>query len=99
MSAIVEEIVALKAAGFTGEEIVALVQAGALEAQAPSRAESPAREAKAPKAENRFYAQVIRARVPCAYGVASCGFFAPNGVGSKQHTTCPKGRAALKRGK
>jgi hypothetical protein len=61
----------------------------------------PATEApKAPRARkaNDFHEKVIKARVGCAYGSKSCEkqHFAPNGVGSKQHTTCPKGRAALK---
>lgn len=55
---------------------------------------APAKTAPARKA-NTFHEKVIKARVPCAYGVESCGRFAPNGVGSRQHTTCPKGRAAL----
>ena len=54
---------------------------------------APASSAK-PKA-NTFHEKVIKARIPCAYGVESCGRFAPNGVGSRQHTTCPKGRKAL----
>jgi hypothetical protein len=49
---------------------------------------------EAPKG-NDFYQRVIKARIGCAYGVKSCGSFAPNGVGSRQHTTCPKGQAAL----
>lgn len=35
------------------------------------------------------------ARVGCAYGGCKARFL-PNGVGSKQHTTCLKGRKALK---
>jgi hypothetical protein len=48
--------------------------------------------------KSTFAEKVIKSRVPCAYGSASCAGvrFAPNGVGSKQHTTCEKGRAALK---
>jgi hypothetical protein len=47
---------------------------------------------------NTFAEKVIKARIPCAYGSKSCAGirFAPNGVGSKQHTTCDKGRAAMK---
>ena len=46
---------------------------------------------------NTFFQNVISARVPCAYLGASCAgkTFAPNGVGSKQHTTCAPGTAAL----
>ena len=79
---------ALKAAGFSAEEIASVLRGE--RPQASARVASP----KAKKA-NTFHEKVIRARVPCAYGVESCGRFAPNGVGSKQHTTCPKGRKAL----
>lgn len=48
--------------------------------------------------KSTFAEKVIKARIPCAYGSATCAGirFAPNGVGSKQHTTCEKGRAAMK---
>lgn len=73
---------ALTALGITPE------QASAIVGIAPAKT-APARKA------NTFHEKVIKARVPCAYGVESCGRFAPNGVGSRQHTTCPKGRKAL----
>lgn len=67
---------------------------GVLEgAPKPTRSRARVSGPKAPV--NGFYESVIKARVGCAYGVAKCGRFAPNGVGSRQHTTCPKGRAAL----
>lgn len=44
---------------------------------------------------NSFYATVIGGRVPCDYGHAECGRFAPNGVGKAQHSTCAEGRAAM----
>ena len=80
--------------------ISALVSKGftAAEALAIAGGEAPVTpEPKAPKA-NTFFENVIRARVSCAHNAASCKgiSFAPNGVGSRQHTTCPKGRAALK---
>jgi hypothetical protein len=66
----------------------------------PEGAPAKGRSRKAGKASakpNRFYTEVIASRVPCAYGSASCKgrTFAPNGVGSKQHTSCKKGLAAL----
>jgi len=50
------------------------------------------------KAQQAWYEAKIKARVPCAYGSKSCEdkHFAPNGVGATQHTTCPKGLAAMK---
>ncbi len=71
----------------------ALAQAGVAPAPTPAPAE------KAPKARTPFFEAVIAKRVGCAYNAAACKgiTFAPNGVGSKQHTTCTKGRAALKR--
>ena len=44
---------------------------------------------------NGFYEAVIKARVPCAYGVRKCGSFSPKGVGQWQHSTCPKGKAEM----
>jgi hypothetical protein len=83
---------AMKAAGFSADEI-ARVLTGA----SPAAASPAAAPTSSPKAKpNTFHRDVIAKRVPCSYGVRSCGAFAPNGVGSKQHTTCPKGRAALK---
>jgi hypothetical protein len=54
-------------------------------------------EATTPKV-NTFYENVIKARVPCAYGSKSCAkrTFAPNGVGSFQHRTCAPGLVAMK---
>lgn len=64
---------------------------------APETVAKPRGNSAKPK-KNTFYEAVIAARVPCAYGSRSCKshHFAPNGVGSKQHTTCPKGLAAMK---
>jgi hypothetical protein len=46
---------------------------------------------------NDFVENVIRKRVGCAYRSPECAgrTFAPNGVGSFQHTTCASGRARL----
>lgn len=85
------EIIEARSAGFTLAEIRELAGLGAETVVA----KAPVKAAKAPK-PNSFYAQVIAARVPCAHGVAACGFFAPNGAGKTQHSTCPKGRKAMK---
>jgi hypothetical protein len=87
----IAEVVRLLDEGFTPDEIRAYGGSAPI-VQAPVKA---AKAPKAKKATNAFYANVIASRVPCAYGSASCGFFAPNGVGSQQHTGCKKGRAAL----
>lgn len=77
---------ALKALGLTQAQYAAAIKPAS------------ARQSVAPAAKpNTFYRDVIAKRVPCAYGVAACGTFAPNGVGSKQHTTCKKGLAALRK--
>ena len=54
---------------------------------APEAAPAPKPRGKSAK-RNTFYEDVIKARVGCAYKSASCKghTFAPNGVGSKQHT-------------
>lgn len=67
---------------------------------APEAAPKPRGKSAKPRG-NTFYTEVIAARVPCAYGAKSCSdkHFAPNGVGSKQHTTCKRGLAALKAAK
>lgn len=60
---------------------------------------APEKDAPAPAPKvNTFVRDVIHARIGCAYSAPTCKgiTFAPNGVGSKQHTTCPKGRKALK---
>ena len=64
---------------------------------APEPVVAPKPRGKSAKS-NTFYEAVIAARVPCAYKSPSCKnhHFAPNGVGSKQHTTCKKGLAAMK---
>lgn len=85
-----EEVLEWKRAGATLDEIRELAGLSA-----PAQASAPVKAAKLPK-PNTFHAQVIAARVPCAYGVQACGRFAPNGRGSKQHSTCPKGRKAMK---
>lgn len=80
---------ALKAAGFDASAIAEILTG--------QREQDGQVDPITPRARktNTFHEKVIKARVPCAYGVESCGRFAPNGVGSRQHTTCPKGRAAL----
>ena len=77
-------------------ELVALLL-GEDATPAPARKAPRKARNKATSRTNTFHRDVIAARVPCAYGSASCKshHFAPNGVGSLQHTTCPKGRAAL----
>lgn len=81
--------------GFTQEQITRMVEAEA-GSSATGAASAVAAPAAAPKT-NTFYRDVIAKRVPCAYGVATCGTFAPNGVGAKQHTTCKQGLAALRK--
>ena len=90
----IKEVLELSAAGFTADEIRAY--AGS---DAPTEASAPVKAARSPKGKkaNTFHEKVIKARVACAYASKSCAkvHFAPNGVGATQHTTCPKGRAAL----
>jgi len=94
----IEEILRLADLGFSREEILASVAESApAQASAPVKAAKPPTAKKAsPKGKNSFYSAVIASRVPCAYGVAKCGFFAPKGVGSKQHSTCKRGLAAMR---
>lgn len=93
MSHSISDILDLLKAGFTREEIIAAA------GDAPVQASAPVKAAKTPKGSkpkgNAFYQSVIASRVPCAHGVAKCGFFAANGRGKTAHTTCPKGRKAL----
>ena len=83
----ISDVARLLDAGFSPDEVRAYAKAGG---DAGVTAEAPVREAKSPKV-NRFYAEVIAARVPCAMGpkgqpVKGCArHFAPNGSGATNH--------------
>lgn len=82
---------------YTQEQVAAMLKAFGIEAPGASAKASSRKGKKGSAKPNRFYTEVIASRVPCAYGSAACKgrTFAPNGVGSKQHTSCKKGLAAL----
>lgn len=84
---------ALMAHGYTPAEALAIADG------TPPKAAETVAPVVEPKAQTAFFQNVILARVPCAYKSPACKgiTFAPKGVGSKQHTTCPKGKAALKK--
>lgn len=97
----IKDVLELRDLGFSADEIRAFAGSDApVEASAPVKA-APSPKAKRETAKQKksrlFREQVLGARVPCAYASKSCAglHFAPNGVGSKQHTTCKPGRAAF----